>query len=525
MALREVMAIEIGRRRLRALLASRERGSVVIKRVLVEDVPADLATGDADALGAWIGERLTAAKFPLGRTTVALAREHVGLKRLTLPSIDDNELPEMTRLALRRELPFDAEKAVIDFVPVERTDSHTTVMAVAVPEDVLETTRAVVKAAGLGIERIALRATGSAALLKRLVREGGASVLAVDVTGDGVEFCVVENGSIRFSRAAGVGSGHATDEAPADAETVADTIVTETRRTWMSYRIVEDAADVGHVTVMGDADVTQLAAPLIGEMLSAEAHVIDHHPMVSSNGASMDLVWPLAGLLLEGQRDETIDFARPRQTVDRGAVRRRRLVMAAGLAAVALFGAWTVGRHRIATMESQLEKLTDQRGRRLPDVARVQRDDARLAHLRRWESADVRWLEHVELLRGMLPPSDELVLDGWTGSVDFRGVRCDKKTKKWSAPKEVTIVLEGEARDRRDADALRQVLVENDWYTANSAGTDTAGGKRLPFGFTFRLSTAHGETPGDSSPVDPDATKSTPVGASADRRRAEGDGT
>ena len=182
MAVRDALAIEIGPRRIRALLAGRERERLVVKRVLVEDVPGDVHVDDPAAFGAWIGAALRGAGLDRRRAAVAISREHVGLKRLTLPTLDRGELPDMTRLALRRELPFDAEHAVIDFVPVDRDDTRTTVVAVAVPAEVLERTRAVVAAAGLTIDRIGLRALGSLALLRSVPTGGDACVLAVDVT-------------------------------------------------------------------------------------------------------------------------------------------------------------------------------------------------------------------------------------------------------------------------------------------------------------------------------------------------------
>ena len=52
-----------------------------------------------------------------------VSREHVAVKRLTLPTIEVQELPEMTRLALHRDLPFDPQEAVIDFVATGRAQS------------------------------------------------------------------------------------------------------------------------------------------------------------------------------------------------------------------------------------------------------------------------------------------------------------------------------------------------------------------------------------------------------------------
>jgi Tfp pilus assembly PilM family ATPase len=338
MSSRTSIAIEIGRRRLRVVAASREQDFVAVRGSLVCDVPESVAIDDPAALGAWIRQELDHAKFPTGRATVALAREHVGLKRITLPTLDPNELPDMTRLALQREMPFDAEQAVIDYVPLSRDESSTTVLAVAAPASLLAEAREVAKAAGVGVDRIALRVMGSAALL-RSGETNGRCTLAVDITGNSVEFCVLDGGAIRFSRAADIPRPESGGEL--DPAAIAEAVITETRRTWMSYRIVEASGDVERVVLMGDARVTEAIGPPIAEILGAETTVLDRHPRIDAGRVPIDRVWPLTGLLLESTLgDETIDFLRPRQPVDTHARTRRRAVMAAGALVVLVLGAW-----------------------------------------------------------------------------------------------------------------------------------------------------------------------------------------
>ncbi len=291
MPARNVIAIDIGRRRLRALLAARGRNKLFVKGVLVEPVPENLDTKDPQLVGAWLGRCLRKAKFPKVKVTIAISRERVGLKRITLPTIVDDELPDMTRIALGRDLPFDADTAVIDFITLQRDETSTTVLAVAIPEAVLEFEKEVAAAAGLGIDRISLRSMGSAALLGSLDHRNAHGMLAVDITGEGVEFSVIVDGTIRFARAA--------DLPPVDDDTgAANAIVTETRRTWMSYRIVEDSNDVHSAVVIGDRDICRNAAGPIGEMLKVPAEVLDEHRLIKRNQQDMDGVWPLAGLLL-----------------------------------------------------------------------------------------------------------------------------------------------------------------------------------------------------------------------------------
>ena len=506
MPARNVIAIDIGRRRLRALLAARGRSKLVVKRVLVEPVPESLDTQDAQAVGAWVGQCLREAGFPKAKATIAISRERVGLKRITLPTVDDDELPPMTRLALGRDLPFDADTAVIDFVTLERDETSTTVLAVAIPETVLAFEKEIAAAAGLVIERISLRSMGSAALLGSLNDPPGDGALAVDITGEGVEFTVVLDGMIRFARAA--------DLPPLGDDTgTANAVVTETRRTWMSYRIVEDSNDVHSAVVIGDREICRHAAGPIGEMLNVRTEVLAEHPLIKRDQQDMDGVWPLAGLLLEPTLGvQSIDFAKPRKAPDLAARKRQRVLAVAGVLFIGIFAAWTIGSSKLQALETKSADLTAQYSKMLPGRNRFKRDVYKTQHIKHWQEANVDWLEHLLHLGTVSPPPDQLVLDSWTGVLNFRGVLFDGKQKatsrKWQTPMPIKIVLDGEAKDRMTADAFRAALVRGKLYTLTSAGPDSAGGRRLPYRFNYRLGSV-----ANAQPIEDDAADSNQASA------------
>lgn len=492
---RQAIALDISRTRVRALLGRRDGGILKVQRVFAEDVPEDLAADDAAALGAWIGQRLREAGFPKAPTTIALARQHVGLKRLTLPTVDPGELPQMTRLAMQRRLPFDAETAVIDYVPVANTETSTIVLAVAVPQAILDHALAIAKAARLKVQRVSLRGMGSALLLRHLGEDTHQSILAVDVLNDAIEFCVIEDGTVRFSRSAELSQRD-------DATFVPDAIITETRRTWMSYRISEDASDVRHMVIVGDAQVGREVAQPLGKMLSVEAEVLQHHPLVQTNGHDMTRVWPLAGLLLEsGHGGETIDFANPRKEPDVAAVKRKRMFVAASLALLVVMGSWTMAKRDVDSLQRQVADMEARERQLFPERLRLQRDIYKQRHIELWASANPDWLEHLRYLTEMSPGTERVVLDGWSGTANISQVQFNRRSREWSVPGQYSITINGEAVDRVTADALREGLVRTAVYATSSTGADSAGGRRLPYGFSYRLSTAD-STPQIDEPDD-----------------------
>jgi Tfp pilus assembly PilM family ATPase len=531
MGTRNALAIDLGRRRLRAVQASSApRRSIHVRGVLVCDVPPELPSDDASAMGAWLAQRLRDGGFVRGPATLSIGREHVIVKRISLPTVDVVELPDMTRLAMQRELPFDAESAVIDFVTVERHESSTTVLAVAVPRKQVDFVHAVAEAAGLKVHRIALRTMGAVALINAMEQHQSTGVrvedvgrvaddssgtsstndepakpqmtaspatLAVDVVGEGVEFCVLSDGSIRFSRAAEV-------PAPQDDLAMAEAVVTEARRTWMSYRSGEETGGIGEAIIMGDRRIAQYAAGPVGEMLRMPVRVLCEHPRVEAADADLTRVWPLIGLLLESENaGEHIDFLHPRKTPDVGARTRQRRLLAAAAAIIVGGAAFTLMRQDLQAMQATAATLAAKGKSEDGDFARHYRDSFRVQHLKEWQKVKVDWLDHAMFLARVAPRPDQIVLDSWAGTLEAGDVRYERDRNRWFADHQATIVIDGEARNRATADAFRGSLIQNPSYAASTTGADTRGGKRMPFGFTYRIRTrASGPPSPESMPAE-----------------------
>jgi hypothetical protein len=481
MGLRSTIALGVSRRWLCAVQGSARQGRLVIRRTLVEPVPKTLARDEPETLGRWVGQQLRASGFPRGRVVLALAREQLGLKRMAVPTTDPRELPDMTRLAMQRELPFDPSTAIIDFLPVEQGAGATTVVALAVPEPVIEAARRMLKAAGLVLDRISLRAMGVATLVGTAPAWSGRRELAIDVTGDGLEFCVVENGGLRFSRAADFTDGEEPDA-------LAGAVVMETRRTWMSFRVVEDAEGVGGAVLIGQPDVADRCLEPIAELLKVPVALLEAHPLVTCNGEEPGPCWPLAGLLLRPIRGlPTVDLAAPRFAPDVGARKRRLVLAAAGLVVVVLTALLMICLVSLERLRQRDRALAMER--KGADAVRIEarRERARLHHLEEWDKVGADWLAHLERVVSLGDPA-AVGLEQWSGTLEFRGIRYDEESRVWSGPSAVRIIVQGEARTRDIADDYRARLVESRIYDTETAGADssrTGGGTTFPFAYVL----------------------------------------
>ena len=473
------VAVELGSARLRAIAAVPARHGIQVVRTLVSNVPADLDRSNDQAVGSWIGESLREAGFRRDKCMVALPREDAVLKRLTHPTSDRHELPDMTRLAMERDLPFSADDAIIDFVILDSNESSTTVLAAALPGETLARTHRIMGAAGLSVKGVSLRACGAAAIADS-IGDPDSDVIAIDlIPGDGIEFTFSRNGTARFSRAARIGES--------DEDEMVSAAIREAQRTWLSRQMDDDQAGIHAGVVLGPDGVVDRVAAKVGSLLKTPMELIDSHPRIDAGKHRLDRHWSLAGLLLAQQTSsDMIDFASPRQAPDPLAGRRKAAgYVVAGLLLV-IFAIWTFGGMSINALQGKAYSLEAHQGRLRPEFLRYTRDNYRLGHLDLWSSAEVDWLAHLGHLDSLRPAPADLVLDEVSGSLQFDGVIRDR-SKEWLAEWGLGLTLNGECRDRATADAFRERLVDNASYTTSSAGNDTGGGNRLPHGFTYRL--------------------------------------
>ncbi|MHC4810821.1 MAG: hypothetical protein ACYTEV_10715, partial [Planctomycetota bacterium] len=396
---------------------------------------------------------------------------------------------------------------------------RTEVLAAAIPREGLEAVAATVAAAGRTLSGITLRSLGLAALMRRLedAGEGAAAAataagreLILDVGDRGLELLVLERGGLRFARAA--------DLPPPAGDPAARVaaILTETRRTWMSYRVAE-GADVARAAVLGPPALAEALVPELATVLGVPVRRLDPAPAAEVDPAVAARVlqsggWPLVGLALTPP-EQRLDWLHPRRTPDRRREAIRRGALVAVLVGILAGGAWSLARKELAGLRSELAALREQRSEVAGDYARLQRDIARRTHLRRWAEVDPAWLEHLARLEAAMPPTGDLVLDGVGGSLAWRGVDYDRRSREWSAPYELTFVIDGEAASRDAAESLRGAFVSTDLYRVSSTGSDGAAGRRLPVGFTWRLSTRAVAPPAAPPADSPDNATDAPAEA------------
>jgi len=480
---RTTIAIDFVRRRLRGVEATSRRGSITIDRALSVAMPDEIDSADDRGVGEWIGRTLKANGLEATHAVIAVNREHAVVRSLELPTCDLDEVPDMVNLSMRRDLPIDADEAVIDFIVTGSTEGRTEVLACAIPRRIVERVRDVTAAAGVVPTRISLRCFGTASLVNSLEDSDGESVLGIDLGEDGFELVVSRDGRIGFTR--GV-------EIRPSPDGIDETIVTEVRRSWISHRLsADDEEEVARGVLFAPFMLASRLEGWVGEATGLAVSTVRTHPKVRVPGDFPGDAWPLAGLLLRHVLNEpTIDFGAPRRAPDLAARRRIRILAVIGGCLLAFLLGWTFGNLGIDRERATNADLEAKARVALKEYHRNRRDRLRLEHLEKWTGVEPDWLSQLDDLQEFASDNTRIVLDGFAGTLLVQTVRYDERAKDFTVEAEARMDLSGETLDRSTADQLRSEIVDDERYLLRSIGAETAGGKRLSVPFGFQLRTA-----------------------------------
>jgi Tfp pilus assembly PilM family ATPase len=505
---RTMVAISIDHDRLVALAAA-VGDSVKVESWHTAPFPADLNLKDAAAVGRWLGTELERAKIPRSKVVFSVPRGEVVLKRLRLPTAVEAELAGMVQLQMAKQMTMASEGTAVDFVPLSSrepgAEASMSVLAAALPGDQMAWYRTVAKAAGCKIERLALRASGLAALLTDASQRHTGSILGVSAGWGSVEFVVVDQGELVFVRAADFGLASVAGDEHAFAQRVA----VEVKRTWMSHRVTENTAEVDAVMVAGEGKLASELAERCGEALEMAWKVaplpgkLDVSNLITE--ADKLAAAPLMGLLLEcGSDRPAIDFAHPRKAPDLGAMRRQR-VLAAALGLIVVGGAsYVFASGELATLKKQVKVEKEQATRLRTQYSEMLKEDARLQHLEKWTAAEFDWLAHTRWISETMPDTKQAQLQELTGGlaaeVEFVPKDGGYTPTGWQLRQVAKINLEGRTQQRQTANDLREKLLGSAVYQVETKGADVQDQFRLEL-VTTR------PRPEDQPPGKPVATK------------------
>lgn len=495
----EYVVIEVTGEGLCVLAASVGLGRIDIHGVHSALCPADLPRSDAAAVGGWVRDELTRAGLVRGRAVVVIPRGDVVLKTMVLPrptgsTARTGDMAGMVRLQMQRQLTMSAEGAAVDYVEVGKTATadgveQVEVLAGALTGERLAWWREMGEAAGLRVGRIVPRCMAVGAMIAEVSERREGAVVGVGIGAHETDLVVAEGGRLVLARSVEVPSPPGGGE---DA-TFADRMVVEVKRTWTSRQGGKSGVSLEGCVIVGGGRLRESVAAKVGAALGVRGEVVYAPPTVvwpeaGGAGPSRGEVEVLVGVLLETIREqESLNFIHPRRVPDSGA-KRRQLTLAGAMAAIVLGGVGYIGADMsLGGLREELAKVTAREKQLQGDVDEFLRAHARLAHLERWRSARVDWVQHLGALSDGMPDPSQATLD----ELSARGAGEVTFTPKnaypggtWGERRGATFELSGKAEARQVASDWRDALLATGLYDVQTRGADT------PNRFSFSLVTS-----------------------------------
>lgn len=432
-----VTAIDFAGERLHVVQAGLRNG---VPRVLRHtsaplDRPADAHAETGTESGPALAAALARTGIRPSAVVMGVPRARVMLRILDLPPADhEDEIAAMVRLRLHRDLPFDLDEAIVDFLTLSqlppsapsaaslgRPNTGTTaapvrVLAAVVRRETIEHYQSLAKAAGIKLAGLGLRSLAIAQAARCCHPEAGAGCVAlVSVHRQEVQCDVLSEGALVFSRVGALSANSEPQTQPAHptVESDIESVLTEVARSFHGYEGIEDHHRITRCLVTGTTGAELALAEALARQWDFRADVLDPSGALSEAASTTEFLphaLPAIGLALGALEPDglALDFLspkRPRPARDNRLT--RRLGVAAGILAV-LLTAVAVRAHWIGSRERRRADLQEQiaLGSKNLGAYRLVRNQARA--LSDWSAAGRNWLDHLTALSALLPPSPEL---------------------------------------------------------------------------------------------------------------------
>ena len=387
---------------------------VTLKRVV--ELPWGGASNPEDSTasaGSLLRERLAGWKIGTKQTAVILGRDAVVVRRLELPYVPDNDLPDMVRFQASTKASTPIDRLALDFVPLDTPpDAPRIAVTATMDASRLRMIQEVVIGAGLELVAVGLSATSTAELVSRVAPAGSLSgvVLVLLQKGENLELTLLDGGRLAFAHSIRL---EVTEGGPA-----IQPLQAELNRALVAMSQVRPDASVSRAFVVPGAGLNPAVQEMLDKRFPGAVQRVDPRESAVATALSAEestfalRVGPAVGQLLGVQKSTlpAIDFVNPRKRIEPPDTRKAKIrAIGGGVAILALLGIW-MNMNAASEREAQLAAIegeaatineTVNKGKPISDAA---------VKLKRWRESDPRPLEVLEKMTGLLPPTSDMLL-------------------------------------------------------------------------------------------------------------------
>jgi Tfp pilus assembly protein PilN len=367
------------------------------RAVVLEHKP----TTDADAIGKWLKAGLAANRISGKRAAIVLPRSAAILRKLALPQVPDEELPDLVRMqaATKSSTPLDRLK--LDFVPIpQRGEGRETLLA-TIPAKIGDEVVAAVRAAGLEPISMGLSPFGTAAK----IAAGAESCLIVAVSDQIAEITLVRDGAVQFSHVGDL-PGDAADE---DRQWLAS----EVSRAVIAADHLASSAAITRVVLLGPAELLEPLVESFAQRYDAACELKSTpeslHVTVAEGAASVAAIAAAAGQLVPGGVAR-IDLLNPRKRIEKPDRTRLKMILGGAAVAALIFGAYGLSWLEQASLADEIANLQSEQSRIEGTLKAGEPEKKAHTAVKSWIVKEADWTQQLVLLDSILPGTSQIYL-------------------------------------------------------------------------------------------------------------------
>ena len=411
------------------------------------------------------------------RALIVLPREVVVVRKLELPSVPENELPDLVRLQAATKLATPVDKLGLDYLPLSVHEEKTgiAVLLVSVEQERLQRIRDAVKAAGLepvgcvtssiSVADLALRSVGATTGLKLVVYQHRQRL----------ELSALLDRELIFSYSLTLPS--------IESAAHAQPLMAELSRVVVAVRQAHHATDIDRVLVIQEGEPDDAVLAVLRERFGERLHVLSSDEI--GRGAMLDgaarpnaSAAALGALAAEAQPlIPGVDFLRPRKAAAQAdPLRRKKLIAGVAAGLLLLLGAGTYY-GKISNKNAQIADLEDERTRMTELLAKPESKAtiAAAQSITAWSDEVATPLTILSEFQSLLPGTDQLY---------FTSLRFTPQAG------EVVARLDGNgfARSRGDVDRFFQRLADAGYSVLSKPVSSSSRNPDYPVAFELNVS-------------------------------------
>jgi Tfp pilus assembly PilM family ATPase len=406
------LALDWDYEQLRVVAATVRAGQLRLEQAAVWQEKQSPNPAEAEALGRQLRNHLKQAGIAPAPVLVCVGRDRVILREVRYPAVAAAEEAGVVRFQVMKELTDSPQEVIIDYAPLGEVGAgeERRAMVLTARHELLLTYQTLCRAAGLKLVAVTPRPFGTLACLHACVKaeersdfseahkdgSAQAAVALLTTAGRWSEFCLVRGDTLLVARSLPEGPN----------------LTAEVRRNIAVYTAQSSRHLVSCLYLAGEGD-NGLQPDSLQESLGIPVRCFDPFTGAEGKMLSEPNRGAFAGAvgLLHAQssgRPLPINFASPKQAAVARDPNKRRLALAAGMAALILFGVATYCYSDLTALDDQIDTLLVQQKTLEAKMPQIKEEEGHLKELNDWSRSNICWLDELYNLTALVPNSSAL---------------------------------------------------------------------------------------------------------------------